>query len=287
MATCLIHWSQTSEKIRFAAQIMNKSRSFKNVKNVRFSLTVKQRFANTTNSKQIMTEIYKKLNEVLAFQRGDVFVKETNIDEMNNFFMNNGGSKLASSWNLGEESQCDGRIETISWVTFDTLWDRNTVLELTSKIQELKNEVNCMNDSRDFQDTESARNGHSHVPSQPVFFPFHLDRGGMQSRSMGMPSRNNGPPSIWDTHGILWHVFAMLEKILGSQMCQNTHHHMNDSQTPTQHQRNKSKSSSRNLFVPVEKRHYQWLRSKPTSTTDFGSSFLTNSPRQQRLLVGR
>ena len=35
--------------------------------------------------------------------------------------------------------------------------DRDTILELTGKIQELQNEINCMNDSRDFQDAESVR----------------------------------------------------------------------------------------------------------------------------------
>ena len=30
----------------------------------------------------------------------------------------------------------------------------------------------------------------------------------MLSRSLGMPSRNDGPPSIWDTHGISGNVFA-------------------------------------------------------------------------------
>ena len=30
--------------------------------------------------------------------------------------------------------------------------DRDTILELTGKIQELQNEINCMKDSRDFQD---------------------------------------------------------------------------------------------------------------------------------------
>ena len=42
------------------------------------------------------------------------------------------------------------------------------------KIQELQNEVNCMNDSRDFkifQDAESVRSGQSHVTSQPPFIP--------------------------------------------------------------------------------------------------------------------
>ena len=46
--------------------------------------------------------------------------------------------------------------------------DQDTILELTGKIQELQNEINCMNDSRDFQDAESKRIGHSHVTSQPV-----------------------------------------------------------------------------------------------------------------------
>ena len=30
----------------------------------------------------------------------------------------------------------------------------------------------------------------------------------MLSRSLGMPSRKNGPPSIWDTHGISGNVFV-------------------------------------------------------------------------------
>ena len=47
--------------------------------------------------------------------------------------------------------------------------DRDTVLELTAKIQELQNEVNCMNDSRDVKDAESVRSGLFHVPSQPAF----------------------------------------------------------------------------------------------------------------------
>ena len=97
--------------------------------------------------------------------------------------------------------------------TFDTMsrrrWieDRDTFLELAGKIQALQNEINCKN-SRDFQDAESVRSGQSHVTSQPVFFAPVRDPGGMLSRSLGMPSRNNGPPSIWDTHGISGNVFA-------------------------------------------------------------------------------
>ena len=65
-----------------------------------------------------------------------------------------------------------------------------------------------MNDSRDFQDAESVRSGHSHVTSQHVSFPPHPVPGGMISRSVGMPSRTDGPPSIWDTHGFSGNVFA-------------------------------------------------------------------------------
>ena len=86
--------------------------------------------------------------------------------------------------------------------------DQDTILELTGKMQELQNGINCMNDSRDFEDAESVRSGHSHVASQPVSFPPHPVPGKMLSRSIGMPSRNNGPPNIWDTHGISGNVFA-------------------------------------------------------------------------------
>ena len=59
-----------------------------------------------------------------------------------------------------------------------------------------------------FKDAESVRSVQSHVTSQPASFPPHPIPGGMLSRSFGMPSRNNGPPSIWDTHGISGNVFV-------------------------------------------------------------------------------
>ena len=66
--------------------------------------------------------------------------------------------------------------------TFDTVArrrlveDQDTNLELTGKIQELQNEINCMNDLTEFQDAESVRSGHSHVTSQLVFLPPHPQR---------------------------------------------------------------------------------------------------------------
>ena len=63
--------------------------------------------------------------------------------------------------------------------TFDTIArrklieDQNTILAFSGRVQELQNEVNCMNDSKDFQDAESVRSGNSHVTSQPMSFPPH------------------------------------------------------------------------------------------------------------------
>ena len=71
----------------------------------------------------------------------------------------------------------------------------DTILELTARIQELQNEVNCMNDSRVFKDAESVRSGPSHVPSEPALFPPYRYPGGLLSR-------NDKPPDIWNTHGI-------------------------------------------------------------------------------------
>ena len=80
--------------------------------------------------------------------------------------------------------------------------DQNTILELSGRVQELQNEVNCLNDSQDFQDAESVRSGNSHVTSRPVSFPPHPIPEGMLRHSFVSPRRKEGPPSIWDTQGI-------------------------------------------------------------------------------------
>ena len=78
-------------------------------------------------------------------------------DEINNFFMNN-------YWNNRELREAHEKslnemeeLKRFQGSTFDTfsmrklVEDRDTILELTTKIQELLNEVNYMNDSRDFK----------------------------------------------------------------------------------------------------------------------------------------
>ena len=68
--------------------------------------------------------------------------------------------------------------------TFDTMRrklveDQDTIFAVTGKTQELQNENNCMNDSKEFQDAESIRSRNSHVTSRPVSFPPHPIPGGM------------------------------------------------------------------------------------------------------------
>ena len=123
-----------------------------------------------------------------------------------------------------------------------------------------------MNDSRDFQDAESVRSGHSHVTSQPVSFPPHPVPGGMLSRSFGMPSRKDGPPSIWDTHGVSGNVFANPAASSSAPYPQELNpwsSHMsepihsstaekNENQTPVQDQRCQSGPSAKNSVIPSE-----------------------------------
>ena len=105
-------------------------------------------------------------------------------------------------------------LRTFQSSTFDTLArrklieDQNTFVELSGRLQERQNEVNCMNDSKDFQDAESVRSGNSHVTSRPVSFPPHPIPEGLLRHSFVSPRRKEGPPCIWDTHGMSGNVFA-------------------------------------------------------------------------------
>ena len=161
--------------------------------------------------------------------------------------------------------------------------DQDTILELTGKIQELQNEINCMNASRNFQDAESVRSGHSHVASQPVSFPPHPVPGGMLSRSSGMPSRKDGPPNIWVAHGKSGNVFANPAASSSAPCPQELNpwsSHIsepihsqpaakNENQTPVQDQRCQSAEIQSSLVREI----FQIIMGRPTTTADFRSSF--------------
>ena len=155
-----------------------------------------------------------------------------------------------------------------------------------------------MNDSRDFKDAESVPSGQSHVPSQPALLPLFRDPGGMLSRSLGMPSRNNGLPSIWDTHGTSGNVFANPTASSSAPYPQESNpwssnasehtspHVMSESQTPAQDQRCQSGPSAKILSSSVGE---TLLRIMVQTNNDcrFRNFTSTNSLHQQRSLVGR
>ena len=70
---------------------------------------------------------------------------------------------------ISTNSRTPEELDRFQGCTFDTIArrrlveDQDTILEFTGKIQELKKEVNCMDDSQDFQDAESVRSGFSQV----------------------------------------------------------------------------------------------------------------------------
>ena len=88
--------------------------------------------------------------------------------------------------------------------------DQDIILEPSGKIQDLQNEINyCMNESKNVQDAESVRSGHSHVTSQLVYFPIYPVPGGMLSRPLGMPSRQ-----AFGTHGLSGNVSEIQSRFL-------------------------------------------------------------------------
>ena len=86
--------------------------------------------------------------------------------------------------------------------------DQKIIMELSGRLQELQNEVNCMNDSKDFMDAESICSGNSHVTSPPGLFPRHPPFEGLLKPAFTSQRQTEEPPNIRDTSGISGNVFA-------------------------------------------------------------------------------
>ena len=98
--------------------------------------------------------------------------------------------------------------------TFDELTrqkfieDQKIIMELSGRLQELQNEVDFMNESKDFRDAESICCGNSHVTSPPGLFPTHPPFEGILRPLFSSQRQNEEPPNIRDTSGISGNVFA-------------------------------------------------------------------------------
>ena len=248
-------------------------------------------------------EIFKKLSGVIQSQRGEIY-RALQGDEQHRrdqqllheqLLEQNRDLRESHEKSLNEMEE----LKRFQGSTFDTfsrrrlIEERDTILELKGKIQELQNKINCMNDSRDFQDAESVRSA-----SQQVFFPPHPDPGGMLSRSLGMPSRNNGPPSIWDTHGMSGNVFSNPTASSSAPYPQESNpwisnvsehtspHVMSESQTPAQDLRCQSGPSAKDSVIFSGGDSSKFM-GQTNNDCRFRILILTNSLRQQPSPVGK
>ena len=113
-------------------------------------------------------------------------------------------------------------------------------------------------------------------------------------------SRQNVPPSIWDTHGVSWNFFFLQirlrllqhlirkSQIVGlSNVSQHTSPHvMSESQTPAQDQGCQSGPSASNSFIPCEGRLSKNYGADQ-QRLQISDLHLTSSLHQQPLLAGR
>ena len=234
----------------------------------------------------------QKLNETIGSQKEEICRAHQGDERRRQDHQLRHEQLLKQNWDLREAHEKSlsemEELKRFQGSTFETvarrklIEDRDTILELTGNIQELQHEIKCMNDSRDFQDAESARSGQSHITSQPVSFPPHPVPGGMLSRSLGMQSRNNGPPSIWDTHWISGNVFANPAASSSAHYPQELNPWSSHFSLITGGQEWEPSTSS-GLEMPVRTVSRKFIRSyegkilkelwsRPTTTADFASS---------------
>ena len=116
-----------------------------------------------------------RLEKLLNLSRKNpIALKQKNFnDEINNFSMNSYYSKIWNYVKLIISLHEMEELKKFQSSTFDTIArrilveDQDTILDLIGNIQELQNEINCMNDSRDFQDAESVRSEPFHRNAEP------------------------------------------------------------------------------------------------------------------------
>ena len=89
-------------------------------------------------------EVYKKLSATIESQQEELH--RAQAEERRRLVREAHEKSLNEMEELKRfQSSTFDTITTIRWVE-----DQDTILELTDKIQELQNEIYCMNDSRDF-----------------------------------------------------------------------------------------------------------------------------------------
>ena len=165
--------------------------------------------------------------------------------------------------------------------------DQNTILELSGRLKELQIEVNCMNDSKDFQDAESVHSGNSHVTSRPVFYPSHP----IFWREVEAFFRIAALQRRAAMHlGYTWNIWkrfckstCFLFSSLSSRIESMEDNHWGTASYICSGEKCKARTESRSEMpvwtVSLKFSHLQWRRlfqelwDRPTSITDFRSPF--------------
>ena len=151
-----------------------------------------------------------------------------------------------------------------------------------------------------FEDAESIRIGNSHVTSRPVSFPPHPIPEGMSRHSFVTPSRIEGPPSIWDTHGISGNVLQIQmrhHQHLVHKNCINGIHRSKSRSIRPQWRKVKGKNKTKFWDASLDRQPkiqsssveetLQIIMGQTNNDCRFRIFILTNSLHQPRLLAGR
>ena len=211
----------------------------------------------------------RQLEEFIALKQKDDF------DKIINFFMNS----FRNKWDLREaheKSQRNGRIEEVSEFYHRHFFEREVssgsryFLGFTGKIQELRNEINCMNDSKEFQDSESVRSGRSHVTSRPMSFPLHPILEGMLRHSFVSPRRNVFEDLLALSTALSAGIESM-EFVRGA--APSVHSGENRKARTKSGPEMPAWTASQKFGLLQWRRLLKELWGRPTTTPDFGSSF--------------
>ena len=201
---------------------------------------------------------------------------------------------IGISWSSWIKSYRDGWIRKIPKVLLSirsqdgsSSKTRTLFWNYQAEYRNCKNEVNCMNDSKDFQDAESVRSGNSHVTSRAVSFPPHPIPEGIQSRSIWNAEPQRGAAKHL---GHAWFLgkrcckstcifISSLSWRIESMECVNRGAASYVYSGEEWKTRTKPRSEMQVWTVSQRFSHLQWMRffkelwGRPTTTADFGSSF--------------
>ena len=166
--------------------------------------------------------------------------------------------------------------------------DQKIIMELSGRLQELQDEVNFMNDSKDFMDAESICSGNPHVTSPPGLFPRHPPFEGMLRPSFISQRQTEEPPNNQGYIRYIRKRFCTSTSFFVSSVSSGIEFYLEENYRRTNshvycREKWKTRAGLRSEMpvrtVSQKFSHLQWRRlfkelwSRPTTTADFGSSF--------------